>query len=556
MIDNSVLYKKVLVEGGLNTVKHLRDQWNYASENSVLGDFTDLCDICGPDGNQYSYIVGAVKAATFETLFTTVLSLLSAYDVKAEPVQLALNEKTIVKAVVHDDCLYVFRRFGLQRRFPDELIDRVKGELKVSDYKYIIPIEGDAFAEIINHNDDESDPSRGTHSYTFEYFFSEFFPAGEYEEFKKYYDEYVQAVKAYFGIAVVKTLRPNALFSYKRSVREEIRSFDYQKHLAKFCPNAALSSQQQAVIEDQFFQQGFSAVLTGKLPFAKCFMTAEWLFDSFKETPGSIDLTPISMGYFKALEQFLYDFIGYHTTEKDGVIREIQLKKNDPWESFTDAIYTDRKNDITMGTMAKFLRNRVQQDMLRREIDRNTATLIRELLSKASGLRNGYFHKDNIDVWEKVKTDRELAYLVFYLVLGAYKFEGDAKSHFEFVAPQQKTESQKLFEYIHALSFVTDTLERPLIYLGDDAEKSPWVVPEHDNFIEYDEYGDPTYSGMYYYIIGQQQFTQKFLEDNLPSVICEGRLILGKGDNQPLGIKVTGPEKVIFKDGKFLGNLA
>ena len=556
MIDNSTLYEKILVEDGLNNVKHLRDQWNYSSENTLFSGLTDLCSICGADSDQYSYIVRAVKSATLETIYRTIHALMDVYNVKADPIQLSANGNKIANALLCNGCLYIFRRFGIQRRLPDEYIVKLESEMKISDYKYIIPVEGDAFSEIIDHNDDETDPSRGTHSYPLSYFFSEFFPIDEYQKFKKYYKKYVQAVKAYFGIAVVKTLRPNALFSYKRSVREKLRSFDYQKYLAQFCPATALTSQQQAVIEDQFFQQGFSSGLTGKLPFAKCFMTAEWLFDSFEETPGSIDLTPISMGYFKALEQFLYDFIGFHTTEKDGVMREIQFKKNDPPVPFTDATYNGRKNDITMGTMAKFLGTRAQQDMLRPEIDRNTATLIKDMLWKASGLRNGYFHKDNIDVWEKVKKDRELAYLVFYLVLGAYKYDGDAKAHFEFVAPQQKAESQKLFEYIHALSFVTDTLERPLIYLGDDAEKSPWVVPEHDNFIEYDEYGDPTYSGMYYYIIGQQQFTQKYQEDNLPNVICEGRLILGKGDNQPVGIKVTGPEKVIFKDGKFLGNLA
>ena len=75
----------------------------------------------------------------------------------------------------------------------------------------------------------------------------------------------------------------------------------------------------------------------------------------------------------------------------------------------------------------------------------------------------------------------------------------------------------------------------------------------HDNFVEYDEYGDPTFSGLYYYFIGHPEFTQKKGKDDLPDVICEGRLIIGKGEDQPIGIKVTGPEKVIFKDGKFLG---
>lgn len=553
MIDTSTLYEKVLVEGGLNSVKHLRDQWNYSSDNSLFSDLTDLCDICGADGNQYSYIVRASKKATFETINTTVFSLLQAYGIAATPVQLTFNEKNLTHTYVIENVLYVFREFGINKRLPNEIIEKLKERLKISDYKYIIPAEGDVFAEIINHNDDESDPSRGTHSYTLQYFFSEFFAADEYEKFKEFYKKYVQAVRSYFGVAIVKTLRPNALFSYKRSAREKINSFEYQKRLSDFCPALSLSSQQKAIIENQYFQQGYSSALTGKLPFATCFMTAEWLYDSFLESAGAIDLSAISMGYFKAIEQFLYDFIGFHTTEKDGKRRDIKFSKYEQWTSFTDSNYADHRESCTLGTLTKFLQSRYQYDLIRPEIDANTRTIIVELLSKTSGLRNGYFHKDNIDEWEKVKKDRALAYLFFYYVLGSYKFEGDAKSHFEFMIPTPKDETQKLFEYTHALSFAADPFSPPILYFGDDAEKSPYVVPMHDNFVEYDEYGDPTFSGLYYYFIGHPEFTQKKGKDDLPDVICEGRLIIGKGEDQPIGIKVTGPEKVIFKDGKFLG---
>ena len=49
----------------------------------------------------------------------------------------------------------MFREFGINKRLPDDIIEKLKEQLKISDYKYIIPAEGDVFAEIINHNDDE-----------------------------------------------------------------------------------------------------------------------------------------------------------------------------------------------------------------------------------------------------------------------------------------------------------------------------------------------------------------------------------------------------------------
>ena len=433
-------------------------------------------------------------------------------------------------------------------------IQKVKEKVNFTDYKYIIPVEGDAYSEVINHNNDETDPSRGTHSYSLEYFFSSFFPEGEYAAFRKYYDKYVKAVNAYFGISLVKTLRPNALFSYKQIVRDSLYSFDYQGKLAKYFPGQSLSPQQKAIIERQFYQDGYSNVLTGKHSFATCFMTAEWLYTSFSEGVGAIDLSELSMGYFKAIEQFLYDFIGFHTTEKDGKWRNIKFTKQDPLESFTDANYVSRKKDCTLGTMTRFVGHYSQRDLLRAEIDAHTKTIINTLYKQTSGLRNGYFHKDNVDNWGKVEEDRALAYLFFYFFLGSYKFEGAAKSYFEFVPPKQKDEFQKLCEYVHALSFSCNLSERPLIFLGDDPEHSPFYVPNNDKYIEYDEYGDPTYSGVYLSVGGQANSCRKLGSSNLPSVICKGRLLITTAENKPIAFTIIGPEQTIFKDGIFLGD--
>lgn len=547
MLDNISIYKKILVEGGLNNVKHLRDQWNYNRVIDLFSQSNDLCDICGVDANQYCFIVQEAKDNTLKTIHSTILALLHAYEIDFKQAKISVGNKTVPFSFLQNGTLYLFCKSGIQWLFLGEELDALREQTGFIDFKYIIPIEGNAFAEQINHNDDETDLSRGTHIFTLEQFFGGFFPSGEYAIFKKYFEEYVQAVRSYFGLSVVKTLRPNSLFSYKCTIREKMHSFNYQMHLREFCPQTYLSNSQKALLDSQFFENGFSAALTGKLPFAKCFMTAEWLYDSFLETAGAIDLSAVSMGYFKAIEQFLYDFVGFHTTEKDGKPREIMLKRGSDPVSFTDEVYCNHKRDLSLGTMSKYLRQPMQTDLLRQGVDRYTAKLVRELLSQASGFRNEYFHKDNISEWETIEKDRALTYLLFYFVLGAYEFDGPAFDYFGFEKPVEKSDWERLFEYSHIKSFQTRGLEVPILYFSEN--KFDFYFPAPDNYIQHDEYGDPTYSGMYYYQLGNSEIVRKIDSENLPSTVWEGKLKI----NRDLSFEPTGPEKLIFKDGKFLG---
>jgi len=549
MRDNSLIYKKVLIEGGLDQVKYLRDAWNYSPQHPRRGEYTDLTCVCGHDADQYSFIMEETKKKALDTIVEIVFSLLAAYNIEVMPVQLSANDIVFAHTFVHNGTIYIFRRFGIQNRYPEEVIQKLKEGLNVSDYKYIIPMEGDAFAEVINHDDNEEDPSRGTHSYTLKFFFSQFFGEDEYIIFKQYYGRYIENIRNYFGISVVKTLQPNALFSYKRFVLDKLQSFDYQKYLQEICPNPFLSQNQKAALDKQFFDEGYLATLIGEQSFATCFMTAEWLFDSLSDTGGEIDYTCISMGYFKALEQFLYDFVGFHTSEKDGKLREIKFKREGDPEPFTNDKYLEHRNDCMIGTLAKYLYNYNQRDLFRPEINQYTVKILRELLSKASVSRNGFFHKDNIEDWEKVKKDRTLTFLLFYFILGAYKFEGDAYEYFGFEPPLDKDDTEKLFEYFHKKSFMGEMLERPIIYFGEDKDKYDFYVPAHDSHIVYDKYGNPEYSGLYFYRLGKSEFTQKIGRDEIPNIVCEGRFILGR--KLPIDVTLTGPERVVFRDGKF-----
>ena len=64
---------------------------------------------------------------------------------------------------------------------------------------YVSMMDGNAYSEVLNHNDDANDLTRGIGKYSLEQFFDFFFGPEEYVMFKKYTEEFTEKVKDYFG---------------------------------------------------------------------------------------------------------------------------------------------------------------------------------------------------------------------------------------------------------------------------------------------------------------------------------------------------------------------
>lgn len=572
MPDTSTIYEGIMLQTGFGKMKHFRDAWSYSADNAKMLNRRELCEISGPDYSEYEFIMKKTQAETRKAIEHTVAALMKAYDKEFIPVNItwenmrAISSETMEKpdmrhmsgkgqifAFVYNGILFIFRESGITHFLSDNVIEKLREEYEFRDYAYILLVEGEAFAEVLKHNSNVEDPSRGTRLFSLQFFFDLMFGPEEYPKFKEYYDKLVASVRDYFGLAIVKTLRPNSLYSYKKTVREHLHEFDFAGHEQELSKKNHISDSQRQVIEKQFFDDGYFEALTSKCEFAKCFMTAEWLYDSFHETAGAIDLTAISMGYFKALEQFMYEFTGHHTVEKGGSGHQISLRYKGPWEPFTDELHKSQKKKITLGTLAKFLKNRCNLDMLRTEIDKDTIEFLRDVLSLTTDQRNGYFHKDNIDDWDKVEKDRNLTFTVFYLLLGAYKFGQKEKEELEIEKIPPLDDYEKLCRYMHRLSFTPGTLELPILYInGPAGENSAYefVYPNPDDNIEYNKYGDPTYSGVYIRQMNGPVF--KIDRDHMPDVIQEGTLVISH--DIPVKIEPSGPQKDIFRNGKFMLN--
>ena len=570
MPDTSTIYERIMLRAGFGKMKYFRDTWNYSPDNSKMFNRIELCELSEPDYSEYEFIIKETRAETRETIEQTVIALMKAYNKEFIPVSItwenmrAISSESMEEPDMHrmpgkgqtlafisNGILYIFRESGIAHFLSQDAISALKKEHEFRDYAYVLLVEGDAFSEVLNHNNNEKDPSRGMQLLSLQFFFDLMFGPEEYPKFKEYYDKLVTSVRNYFGLAIVKTLRPNSLYSYKKTVREHLHEFDFSGHEQELSNQNHISAAQRQIIEQQFFDAGYFEALTSKCEFAKCFMTAEWLYDSFHETAGSIDLTAISMGYFKALEQFMYKFTSFHTVEKDGPGHQISLGYNKPWEPFTDELHERQKKNITLGTLAKFLKNRCTFDMLRSEIDQNTIEFLRDVLSRTTDQRNGYFHKDNIDDWDKVEKDRNLTYTVFYLLLGGYKYGQDEKEALGIEKIPPLDDYEKLCQYMHRLSFNLETLELPVLYINEptgEHSEYDFYYPNPDNDIEYNKYGEPTYSGIY--VRRMQGPVFKLDRDHMPNVVQEGKLVISR--DVPIKFELSGPQVDIFREGRFL----
>lgn len=349
-------------------------------------------------------------------------------------------------------------------------------------------------------------------------------------------------------------MQPNAIHNFRKTVKMNIEK--ERTEILSVLPGIALDHSQKVQIDNQYYDGGYSEALTGTCDFAISFMTAEWLFNNLGQA-GCIDYTAISMGYFKAIEQFLYAFISRHTNEKDGQKRSVSTKKKG-LHDLTDIVIKDEKADLTLSSLIGFFGykdkktnqyRRWNMDLLSPQISKSTHECIIATLESIIGDRNGYFHKDNMEDWNQVLLDRKKAFLVFYLLLGAYTYSKEDKEALNITPVRKRTEFDKLCEYLNHLAYEKNDSETPILYLNGDEDDYDFYLVCPDEKIKYDKYGEATYSGIYFQRLQQSVFYCP--EENVPYKICEGRLVI----EQSIPIKITpsGPQKVIFEEGRFKG---
>lgn len=575
-MNTTEVYENIILTSCFSRLKSIRNRWR--EDKADKYGLATIIDIGGEDYRSYDFIMDRCEAVVLEMIPYLIMELLKAYGIKASWYQIKRTDAHVYSVndtenwpdyvvqgnkqpvfvfscddATHKGILYIFKEYGIGNHLPKSLIDTIIEENELNYYCYISIVEQEAYKEILNHNNNENDPSRGTGIFSLKQFFESFFGMEEYELFKKYADDLTNKVKDYYGFEIVRTLKPNTLHNYRRIVRDNLLSFDIEQ----IDLGGRLSQNQRSIIETKFFDEKNYEIMTGTGDFAQSYMTAEWLFTSLTKV-GNIDLTAIAMGYFKAIEQLLFAYIKLHTNEKDGATRRIHVGKAGLLH-ITDALMEDEQKtkDMNLGSLTGFFgfynidkkqyweRNK---DLLVTGIDNNTYEYIIDVLSGIVGLRNGFFHKHNLLDWEKVVESRNSARLVFYLLLGSYKLSDSDKKALGRIEGNHRDSYYKLCEYMNKRAYETG-LEIPIFYMNGQTDPYDFWCLHEDDFIEYDIFGEPIYSGIYFGRISEKNRFQKTTQENLPSEIWEG--VLRKSRSAPIEIKPSGPIKKIYADREF-----
>lgn len=561
-----------------NRLKSIRDSWDRNNTDVA----SPIIDIGGNDYRTYDFIMRYCNEVIVETIPNLVLELLKAYGIESTCFDIFRNDAHVfiinqtkawpectrgsnkqkvfaIKCLkdTYDDTLYIFKEFGLANTLPNTLIYRIMSENGLEKYCYISLVEDSAYKEQLNQNNNTIDSSRDTYYLSLKNFFETFFDKNEYETFKRYADEFTNKVKKYYGFKIIRNLKPNTMSNHREYVRDNI----YKFNVAKIDKDGKLSEKQREFIEKHFFVEKTSELLIGSSDFAQSYMTAEWLFSSLNQA-NKMDLTPIVMSYFKSVEQLLFDYIKLHTYEKDNAPTKRKIYTGNKTEDLVDALMAnkDKTDRINLGAITRFFgeyykdtNNYVQRntDLLYPEIYGNTQTyyLIIDAMYKITNLRNTFLHRENLYDWDKVNEVRDSTQFVFYLFLGAYKITNQDKQDLGSLNDGRYDDYFKLCDYMNKKAYEIG-LRIPIFYLDVQTDPNVYWCVNNDNYIEYDQYGEPTYSGVYFRKLANKDTTKIITKENLPREIWEGALNISK--DTPIKNEPTGPINKIFSNGKFL----
>ncbi len=518
--------------------------------------------------SSYKFLIEQVNEESVAVVRRVIRDNLKERDIEVELVQISTqviqhNGKdmiipapflSFIKSDNTGRILYIFKEFGMQNTLPTSYLNAATKGCKADNYKIVSLVEGRASMENIGYqNLSEDEASEKTHLYSIRQFFEEVFDSEEYKKFIEVIHEITAKAKEVLGYRVVKTLTPSTLFSYKKAVEYKIKHFDY-----KDAVSAGISDEQMKEMEKQFFDKDFYKVMLGNKKFAVSFLTAEWLYDSLVKS-GKIDFTAVAMGYLKSMEQFLYDFASLSTNEKDGRNRRIFAGRNGLID-LTDNNIANKKEDITLGCLTQFFQFPGNKDLLRIEIDDNTYEYIKNKLYDIKELRNGYFHKDNMEEWDIVEKARDNAYVLFYLFLGAYDVH-DKDAIIGIPDTNNRNDYYKLCEYANYHETVIYYLD-----YGKTDERTGAYFSGIDKDISFNEFGDAEYSGVYFrrmpgidmekceVTIGdvidgrmRPKEAEKYTEEDLPKTIKIGTMNLTRK-----GMEISGPGRALYVEGKFI----
>ena len=185
-------------------------------------------------------------------------------------------------------------------------------------------------------------------------FFSQYLSKEEYNLFNSSIQTAVKAAKDEIGLDTIPRLSLRYLSNFKADLSEMLRTLPYNEMRFQTLPGSKDFGLDQLILEaddyrilgERFVGEERYKALLGSEEFAKCFITAEYQYQVFKQGH-RVDYTSIACGYLKAVEQLIYKLLQMNLQNIAG--ETLWIKRNGlniPGPKYRPGI-TCRPNPIT-----------------------------------------------------------------------------------------------------------------------------------------------------------------------------------------------------------------
>lgn len=307
------------------------------------------------------------------------------------------------------------------------------------------------------------------YTYGFKNFFTQYLTVEEYNYFIKTSREAVKEANERIGFSSVPRLTFSNIYSFKRRILEKIlKSFDYSKiryqvietnGKRKQLDGWKLGRRDYEILSERLVKSRAFEVLVGESDFAKCFVTAEYMFEIFNKED-LFDYTSIVAGYLKCIELILYKIVQIIMKTEKGkqyfITANLQkLKKQNELMRNSDLIQKGQykwirllpkyKNSfkLEMGSLIAFLDEKKGNTGIWRIESKMDAIKLLQTFNQEC--RNEHFHKDVITNYKKVEVIRSNTILLAAILLGGCELTGSLKNDLTELGITSITKFERLY---------------------------------------------------------------------------------------------------------------
>ena len=269
--------------------------------------------------------------------------------------------------------------------------------------------------------------------YSIKNFLDEFINENIYQYFLTTLTKAIDDMQKLIGFDVIPRLSMSNLAKVRLDLRENLQNVNLKA--LSYNSQIKFNNLEECDLDiiNSNLGKGKAEVLLGKSDFAKSYLTSEYLYKVLVDN-SNFDYTSVVAGYLKTIEQFLYRLLEYQMNTNESE-KWITTKKH--YEVYKKFKATNRTNEIeqhgrrilvksqnlhymntSLGSLVTYIKE--NEDCC--EISKDGKTILIDLLNDyRESVRNGYFHKHNIEDIEEVKRIRNNTLYLLCFLIGSLK---------------------------------------------------------------------------------------------------------------------------------------